>query len=338
MPASNEHSDTELARDGVGDAAELLSRRYLGNWTVENQLAFDERISKDPEFADAARRVQETWHMVESHAASPELMAMRELAISRVRRANARRWGGTVRGRMPSRRFAAACAGAVAVLGVAFLVSPFGYRAGWYETGLGEQRTVELADHSQIVLDANTRLHVKFSGNARAVELVEGQALFSVAKDPGRPFRVQAGGHGVVAVGTEFIVEYADKATLVAMIEGKTAILSENDASSRVLVAGEEMRISGEGRMVVAKADLDAAMAWRQGKVTFRSEPLKDAIRRMNRYSPVKIEIADSALANLKITGVFRAGGTPEFIDSLQAYFPLTVDYPNANTILLRAK
>ena len=90
--------------------------------------------------------------------------------------------------------------------------------------------------------------------------------------------------------------------------------------------------------MVVAKADLDAAMAWRQGKVTFRSEPLKDAIRRMNRYSPVKIEIADSALANLKITGVFRAGGTPEFIDSLQAYFPLTVDYPNANTILLRAK
>jgi transmembrane sensor len=294
------------------------------------------------------------------------MMGMREQAISRARRASAQRWLGDDKKRSFGLRIAAGVAALAVASAAAYQLAPFGYRPGEYKTEIGHQRMVELEDHSRVALDAATRLRVRYTKDARLIELLNGQAQFSVAKDPARPFKVEAGDHTVVALGTVFTVEYVDRQISVAMLEGKVAVLPQDDGSPKSLSAhdavmpgdgatqiteppgpvgiieleaGEALRVHSSGRAtLIPKADLEAATAWREGKVIFHEEPLGEAVRRLNRYSQLQIEIDDGELAAMQVSGVFEAGNSQAFVEAVQAYLPATVDYGDSNTVTLRAK
>jgi transmembrane sensor len=330
-------------------ASELFVRRLHGEWHPHDQAALERRLTADQDFARAFQRVQASWDALERHAESAEVMGYREEALSYARHRNARRWFRRSTVAPGGWRLAAAVTGVALLLGIAWQLSRYGYASGQYRTGIGEQRIVYLEDHSTIALDAATRLRVRYTPDARVVELDEGQAQFSVAKDPTRPFKVEAGGRNIVAVGTVFTVEYVDSQVHVAMMEGKVAVVptaasatgsSESTATEEIsLMAGEELRVSRDGRStVIAKADLEAATAWREGKVIIRSEPLGEAVRRMNRYSMLKINIDDAALAAKNVSGVFAAGDTSGFVRAIELYLPVAADYPDSDTVNLRLK
>jgi transmembrane sensor len=240
-------------------------------------------------------------------------------------------------------------AGVAVLLGVAWQLSPYGYARGQYRTGIGEQKIVDLEDHSRIALDAATRLRVRFTRDARIVELREGQAQFSVAKDAARPFKVEAGGRTIVAVGTVFTVEYVDQKVNVTMMEGKVTVLPTGAAEPQSaeaggregisLIAGEELQVSRDGRTTVTpQADLEAATAWREGKVIIRTQSLGEVVHRMNRYSPQQIRINDQTLAAKRVSGVFETGDTSGFVSAIQRYLPVVVDQVDSNTVELRMK
>jgi transmembrane sensor len=333
-------------------ASQLFLRRRESSWVPADQVALDARLTSDPKFAEAFRQTQESWDAVGRHATSPELLALREQAIARARQASARRWS------LPGARswnlgnWAAAAAILIAC-GIIWQLSPYGYEPGFYKTSLGEQKAVELPDHSHIALDARTRLRVRFSADARIVQLLEGQAQFSVAKDPARPFKVEAGSKTIVAVGTVFDVEYVDSQVQVAMVEGKVAVLSRDQSGSAVppeadsksnnstieLSAGEALAVRADGAStILAKADIEAATAWRQGKVIFRDQTLAEAVHRLNRYSRQQVIVDDPALAQMKVSGVFDSGDAQAFAEAMQAYLPVTADFSGGSTIHLRMK
>jgi transmembrane sensor len=328
------------------EASDTFVQRLHGDWKAADQAALEARLERDPAYADAYRRVQESWGALDAHAESAEVMRYREEAIAYARRSNARRWFKAHTGARSGWRAAAAVFGVSLLLGVAWQLSPYGYAPGQYRTGIGEQRVVDLEDHSRIVLDAATRLRVRFTPDARIVELQDGQAQFSVAKDPTRPFKVEAGGRTIVAVGTVFTVEYVDSQVHVAMMEGKVAVVPTALPATDVgigegisLIAGEELHVSRDGHNTVTpKADLEAATAWREGKVVMRAESLGEAVERMNRYSRLKIKIDDAALAEKHMSGVFEAGDTQGFVSAIQRYLPVTADYEDAHTVKLRLK
>jgi transmembrane sensor len=319
------------------EASAIFLQRLYGEWTPEHQAAFEGRLAENQSFAQAYRRVDESWRALDAHAEAPELLTYRAEAIDTMRRANAHRWfrpSGSGLARVW--RVAAGVAG-LAVLGAAWQISPYGYHPGDYRTGIGEQRIVELEDHSRIVIDAETRLQVRFTGDTRSVRLLHGQAEFSVAKDPSRPFKVSAGDRTVVAVGTVFTVEYLGHRMHVAMVEGRVAVL-RGEASRTDLTAGEELQVTDDGRtLVTPKADLEAATAWRDGKVIFRTTPLGEAADRMNRYSHLQLRIEDPGLAAQRISGVFEAGDTSGFVSALERYLPVTADSPDPDTIRLKS-
>lgn len=338
--------------DLYDQASELFLRRRESTWGPADQVALDARLASDPKFAQVFRRAQESWDSVGRHASTPELLALREHAIARARQASARRWS------LPGARLAYlgkwAAAAILIVCATVWQLSPYGYEPGLYKTGFGEQKVVELSDHSHIALDARTRLRVRFSADARIVQLLEGQAQFSVAKDPARPFKVQAGSKTIVAVGTVFDVEYVDRQVHVAMVEGKVAVLSQDQSGSAVaqeggskannpasieLSAGEALAIRADGASTVSpKADIEAATAWRQGKVIFRDQTLAEAVHRLNRYSRQQVIIDDPALAQMKVSGVFDAGDAQAFAEAMQAYLPVAADFVQSSTIHLRMK
>jgi transmembrane sensor len=253
------------------EASEDFVQRLYGEWAAHDQAAFEARLERDSTYADAYRRAQESWGALDAHAESAEVMRYREEAIAYARRSNAYRWLKANTYARNGWRVAAAISGVAVLLGLAWQLSPHGYTPGQYHTGIGEQRAIDLEDHSRIMLDAATRLRVRFTPDARIVELLDGQAQFFVAKDPTRPFKVDAGGRTIVAVGTVFTVEYVDSQVRVAMMEGKVAVVPTTVAATASadagggegisLVAGEELRVSRDGRSTVTpKADIEAAI------------------------------------------------------------------------------
>jgi transmembrane sensor len=328
--------------------ADILVRRRDPSWGAADQTALDARLASDSKFASAFRYAQGSWDAIGRHANSPELLALREQAIARARQASVRRWSlPGARSRNLGKWVAAAAI--LVVCGTIWQLSPYGYEPGFYKTGLGELKVVELSDHSHIALDARTQLRVKFSPDARIVELLEGQAQFSVAKDPARPFKVEAGSKTIVAVGTVFDVEYVDSQVHVAMIEGKVAVLSQDQSgsvgSSRPsapspieLSAGEALAVRADGAAtVLPNSDIEAATAWRQGKVIFRDQTLAEAVRRLNRYSSQQVVVDDLALAQMKVSGVFETGDAQAFAEAMQAYLPV-VAASSQSTIHLKLK
>jgi transmembrane sensor len=332
-------------------AAGLFMRRRSGPWSAADQTLLASRLSADPDFANAYRRVEQSWESVGRHATAPELLALREHAIARARKASARRWLIPGPGPQHIWKYAAAAAVLISVIGIAWRLSPYGHQPGVYKTGFGEQKTVELADHSRIALDARTQIKVRLSPDARIVELLDGQAQFTVAKDPARPFKVVAGERTIVAVGTVFTVEYVDKQVQVAMVEGRVAVLSQGASSgsgesdpnikqtSLELSAGEELRVLANGSATISrKADIEAVTAWREGKVIFRDETLGEAVRRLNRYSRQQVIVDDPALAQMKVSGVFDSGDAQAFAEAMLAYLPVTANFSHSSTIHLRMK
>jgi transmembrane sensor len=95
-----------------------------------------------------------------------------------------------------------------------------------YATGLGQRSTFVLEDGSSVELNAESRIKVLFTKSRRDVELMRGQAFFSVAKNTQRPFIVHAGNREITAVGTQFDVRLDSHSVQVTLLEGKVRVQS----------------------------------------------------------------------------------------------------------------
>ncbi len=82
-----------------------------------------------------------------------------------------------------------------------------------------------LADGSTIDMNARSRIRIRFSKHARDVDLLDGQALLTVAKDSARPFTVSSDYTRVRAIGTQFVVYRRRSGTTVTVLEGKVSVL-----------------------------------------------------------------------------------------------------------------
>lgn len=101
-----------------------------------------------------------------------------------------------------------------------------------YSTTVGEQRSLELADGSTVELNSKSRIRVRYSADERDIDLLEGQALFHVAKNKSRPFIVSADGTRVLAVGTQFDVYKRSEGTTVTVLEGTVAVFTPEETGT----------------------------------------------------------------------------------------------------------
>lgn len=285
----------------------------------------------------AMDEVSASWGVLDEHAAAPEVMALRRDALTRARRRAQRRWA-------PSARWLPAAAAALALIAVGSTAYFMSAPSNVYATAVGERRTVTLDDGSQLLLDSDTRVHVRYSRDARALGLEQGRARFDVERDPSRPFTVTAGGETVIATGTSFNVERLDDKVLVTLLEGHVVVtpLSIDNAENTSeapsdavaprppvsLNAGQQLVVAAAVPAVISDANLQSAMAWETGTLIFNDELLSEAIARVNRYARKPL-VLDPAAHKLRISGVFSSNDLDTFVDALTTYFPLAVSPTN---------
>jgi transmembrane sensor len=132
----------------------------------------------------------------------------------------------------PRRRSLAAAMGCALALTIAGAFWWQAVRFPTYATSTGERLSITLSDGSTVELNARSRLRVQFSKKERNVELLEGQALFQVAKEKTRPFIVSSVNARVRAVGTQFDVYRRTNGTTVTVLEGRVAVYSAEHVES----------------------------------------------------------------------------------------------------------
>jgi transmembrane sensor len=176
-------------------------------------------------------------------------------------------------------------AGIVALVFAAWMLRDAWYQGNRYETATGEQRVVELADGSLVYLNTRSEIRIELDDTARNVRLVRGEALFKVAADPQRPFRVQADDIVVQAVGTQFNVYARPDGALVSVVEGKVRVASSSPEPSLVS-AGEEVKVATNGQMQrLPQRDIQKMTAWRERRLVFREDTLEHMAEEFNRYN-----------------------------------------------------
>jgi transmembrane sensor len=178
-------------------------------------------------------------------------------------------------------------------------------RVATYTTATGEQRSIVLADGSIVELNSRSRIQIRFSGQQRSVNLLDGQALFHVAKDLVRPFVVASDGSTVRAVGTQFDVYKKPGGTVVTVVEGRVAILRK--VSTVYLSAGEQLTVTSTSEQKTAHPNISSATAWTQRQLIFESASLSDVAQEFNRYNERQLVIADPDIHDFHISGVFSS-------------------------------
>ena len=198
-----------------------------------------------------------------------------------------------------------------------------------YRTAHGEQSVQRLADGSVLRLDTDSQATVRYSKGERLVELNHGQALFEVAHEPQRRFRVSAGPAGAIAVGTRFDVYRKGEITEITVAEGEVAVFPGTPswlhdpggvpAEVQRITAGYLVRIDGSAPPAQpVPADLNQQLGWVQHKIVFQHRPLGEVAAEFNRYGRIPVEIEDESLRALPVSGMFDATDTDSFVAFLK--------------------
>jgi transmembrane sensor len=156
----------------------------------------------------------------------------------------------------------------------------------------GGEFQVRLSDGTKVWLNASSTLKYpeQFSDSIRKVEL-SGEAYFEVAKDATHPFILSAGNNNVRVLGTHFNVNnYADnQETIVTLAEGSVKL-----NGSVILSPGEEGSIDHSGKIKTGTADLESALAWKDGQFIFKMTPLEQVMKQVSHWYNARIFYQDN--------------------------------------------
>ena len=311
-------------------SADEKTRRVFADWLraspqhVREFLAMAslwDALAELPEKQSLEQLVEEA--LAESNVVSLDAASRARPAATKNKPASARRW------------MALAASIAMAALVAVTLSSrlPFIHDPDLYVTEIGEQRRVSLPDGSFVDLNTQSRLRVSYSDEFRDLRLLEGEAMFDVAKDPARPFRVFTEKAIIQAIGTQFNVYDVGDEITVTVVEGVVSITQtlddpdttpEGGAAAAELFEPVEVSVGYQarlgqnvGKVKLVAMEVEKAIAWQNRRLIFDNWSLQSVINEFNRYNDPPLLIDDAELESLPISGVFAADDRGSFVQYL---------------------
>lgn len=295
------HQDTPASLDNTQDQAlAWFARLQDSKASTDDKTAFANWLAASPSHRSAYEKVVQLWQSpsltaaLSHHVTIPLHPARRPFTMPQ--------WA------------AAAC---IILISGWFLVST-GWLQRWQAdimTATGEQRRVMLADGSAMTLNTDSAATLNDAGEQRGVSLLSGEAYFEVQADKDRPFIVTTPQGTVRVVGTRFSVKTGD--TTQVNVESGIVICSANSGQSRQLSVGQHTEIAEQSVAEISHIDTSQSLAWLKGRLIFQDRTLAEVIAELDRYHPGVIAIADTKLANARITGNYKLEDTNSLLQTL---------------------
>lgn len=305
--------------------------------------AFTAWLEAGSEHRAAFDRAEQLWADLDDHAE-----ALRPARVEQGSALVAPAPRRTSRGRTsPRRRFwlAAPAAAAAAVVAGLMILSPSPRLRTpgetLYQTGVGEQRTVALADGTRVTLAGRSSIGVRLTASERRVRLAPGsEVAFDVHHEAGRPFVVDAGNRQVRVLGTEFVTEREQGRLVVTVRRGVVQVEALDGAAGGAttrLVRGQQLTyLEGAGRSSVRTVSADEAFSWTAGRRVYREVRLSDIAFDLGRDLAVPIQV-DARAARLRFTGVLVIDSEDAVVHRLESLLPVVAER-TPESVTLRAR
>jgi len=197
----------------------------------------------------------------------------------------------------------------------------------------GTRSMLTLGDGSRVWLNAGSKLKYPnhFEGSKREVYLT-GEGYFEVESNVSKPFIVHTSVLNVRATGTRFNVNASgfDNKTLVTLLSGKVTVCKNIKGAEPVEITKlhPNQHLSFDtllGSFDVKNEDTYKYIAWKDGKMIFRNEPLEEVIKKIGYYYNVEIELRDEKLKEYRYRATFEEESIYEILELLKLSSP--VDY-----------
>lgn len=312
----------------IETANEWLVRLNDGHVTPADELAFDAWLRESPVHVREYLRAESVWAALEGVDANRKI-DVEQLLLGKD---NVLPWNALAVSEPGSAATSPKPATSPAWLLAAAAVVVLTTMATWwymsiphsehYVTGVGEQRRLVLEDGSIIDMNTQSEITVELGDNQRTVRLLSGEALFTVAKDPQRPFVVASDLATVQALGTQFNIHRQTDQMRVTVLEGRVSVASVAGAprahaggvpdvfptESVELGAGDavDLRPGAPIRKSV-QVNTERTLAWTERRLIFDNEPLAAVVAEFNRYNPRQMVVQNAGLGERRISAVFDA-------------------------------
>src|SRR5918995_6401024 len=174
-------------------------------------------------------------------------------------------------------------------------------------TATAEQRRVQLADGTVVLLAPESAIDVVYGEGARRVRLLKGRAYFDVAADR-QPFVVQAREVEARDIGTAFDVGLDARGVDVAVREGIVDVSAARvpSAIAERLEAGDWVRVTATGRVERGHLPADQVASWMQGQLVVKNRPVGEVVDALRPYFDGLVMLRGAALADQPLTGVYN--------------------------------
>ncbi|KGM54860.1 hypothetical protein N800_02005 [Lysobacter daejeonensis GH1-9] len=308
----NEHAPER----GVDQAAWWVARLDAPDCKASERAAFEDWLAQSPLHVEAWVRA-DAIHAAAAQLADDDLLraaarkARREGRDAFAKRPGLRTWGWAA---------AASLAVVAGMLAWRLLPTPPTPEQR-YATAVGEQRTIGLADGTTLLLDTGSAVTVRLGQGQREVDVDAGRVQLAVGDDP-RPFLVRAGTTTIRDIGTTFQVCREGGATRVGLVDGAVIVsapLPTGKVEQVRLSPGEQVAVQADAGFAPVEAlDIAVAEGWTQGELVFKEHRLDALLAEANRYSTTKLTLADPTLAEITVSGVFRAGNQDALVSALE--------------------
>lgn len=195
-----------------------------------------------------------------------------------------------------------------------------------YATGTGERRRIVLADGTQVMLNTASALDVAFDDKQRLLVLRAGEVLVDSGADAAalhrRPLRVQCRFGLCEALGTRFNVRDDEHASRLSIEQGRVE-MRHGQGRSRIAESGESYRLDASGIHRLERLTLDPT-AWARGMLVVTDIRLDAFVAELARYRWGFLA-CDTAVAGLRLSGVFQLASPQQVLQHLERTLPVTV-------------
>ena len=206
--------------------------------------------------------------------------------------------------------------------------------------GQHELRALQLADGSELTLNLGSTVQVRYYRDRREVNLIAGEAYFSVAPDADRPFLVDAGAGRVEVVGTRFTVRRSRSALAVAVEQGHVAVQPGREGLAlQQLLAGDSLEIDYQhGALRRSQLPTAEVGSWRDGLLVFRDRPLGELAQELSRYRGRSVQLDGAGLAARRLSGSLDIHQPERFVKALPQLLPVELIEQADGVLVLRER
>lgn len=180
-----------------------------------------------------------------------------------------------------------------------------------------------LSDGSEVWLNSQSELIYPriFTGKERVVKLT-GEAYFKVVSDKRNRFNVETIDKTIIsAYGTEFNVNaYTEDAShIITLTKGSIDVSLDNLSDKQILKYGQKAIVDPHSKTLkVSAADTYVETAWKDGKMVFRRENIKNIADKLARKFGVEIRVEGNVSKDYQFTATFTNESLEDILELLK--------------------